>query len=575
MATRTAKLRIELDGEKQYKQALSELNQGNKVLASEMKKLSAEFKGNEDSIQALNAKGDLLQRQLLQQKDKVQTLRDALANAAQQYGEADKRTQNWQIKLNEAEAAQIDLEHAIQENNEEIRQQTQAFEKETQTVGTLGDQVQDLAGKLGIRLPEGATKALNGMKGFSAGTVAAMGAAAAAVAAVVKVCKELHETTLKAAADADDILTQSMVTGLSTETLQQFSYAANLVDVSVDTMTGSMTKLTRAMADAASGNETAAQKFTDLGVSIYNADGTLRNAEDVFYDTIDALGEIGNQTERDAAAMELMGKSAQDLNPLILQGSEALREYGEEAEAVGYVLDESQIKKLAEVDDAYQRMQLQIEAAKKELALEFAPGSKAAMDAFSNAVKKASEFLEQSGLVRSLASIVESVAMIFESGMSLIDALPGWMNPIQQISSALQGVAYVLAAIADAVNLVQGLAIWNWGSGKATTALGLNYGSGQASNIQRLRMSNAGTLSQYDEFYGNNAGGTGSWRGGLTWVGEAGPELVALPRGSQIYSNQESRGMGDQIINITVNGIEQLDEIVRWYDSRRIVGRMA
>ena len=62
MATRTLKARVELDGEKEYKQALSELNQGNKVLASEMKKLQAEYKDNADSVEYLNKKGDLLQR---------------------------------------------------------------------------------------------------------------------------------------------------------------------------------------------------------------------------------------------------------------------------------------------------------------------------------------------------------------------------------------------------------------------------------------------------------------------------------------------------------------------------------
>ena len=150
MATRTAKLRVEIDGEKEYKQAISELNKGNQVLASEMRKLSAEYKGNEDSVEALTAKGDLLERQLLQQRDKVQTLRDALANAAEQYGEADRRTQEWQIKLNDAETAQINLERAIDENNKSIDEQKEGFVEETRAVGSLGDQVSDLAGKLGV-----------------------------------------------------------------------------------------------------------------------------------------------------------------------------------------------------------------------------------------------------------------------------------------------------------------------------------------------------------------------------------------------------------------------------------------
>ena len=107
--TRTVKARVALDGEKEYKAALSELNKGNQVLSSEMRKLQAEFKGQTESTEFLTKKGELLERQLLQQKDKVQTLREALANAAAQYGESSEKTQEWQIKLNNAEAAQYDL----------------------------------------------------------------------------------------------------------------------------------------------------------------------------------------------------------------------------------------------------------------------------------------------------------------------------------------------------------------------------------------------------------------------------------------------------------------------------------
>ena len=50
--------------------------------------------------------------------------------------------------------------------------------------------------------------------------------------------------------------------------------------------------------------------------------------------------------------------------------------------------------------------------------------------------------------------------------------------------------------------------------------------------------------------YGRNAAGTSYWRGGLTWVGEEGPELVNLPRGSAVYSAQESKTMAAPTINI-------------------------
>ena len=75
MATRTVKARVALDGEAEYKQALQEINTGNRTLASEMKKLQAEYKGNSESMEFLTKKGEVLERQLLQQRDKVETLR--------------------------------------------------------------------------------------------------------------------------------------------------------------------------------------------------------------------------------------------------------------------------------------------------------------------------------------------------------------------------------------------------------------------------------------------------------------------------------------------------------------------
>lgn len=561
MATRSATLKVAIEGEQQYKNALKELNQGSAVLASEMKKLSAEFAGNEKSIEALNAKGDLLQRQLLQQKDKVETLKKALAESAKNFGEADKRTQEWQIKLNNAEAAQAKIEQQIKQTNEEIANQGKI-------TLTVGDAVDQLASKLGINLPKGATDALNSTVKFSSGTIAAMGAAAAAVAALMKTIKELHNITLEAAADVDELVTESMVTGLSTDTIQQLKYAENLIDVSYSTISGTLTKLTRTMADARDGNKNLADSFASLGVSITDSTGQLRPAEEVFYDVIDALGQIQNGTERDAIAMDLLGKSAQDLNPLILQGSDAMRELAAEAEATGYVLDESQIEKLAEVDDAYQRMQLEIEATKKKLAVEFAPASKQAMEAFQRVVTTAANKLTESKIVENLASLVASTMSLIETCSDLFDAMPSWMNPLNQLSDAFRGLAVIMATISDTMNVITGLFTLDFD--RVKTGLGWNMGSGQLSNLQQLKYRDS-------DYVWYNAAGDQNWRGGLTWVGESGPELVNLPRGSQIYSNQESQQIagGDTYYNITVANVNELNEIVDWFESRRIRGRMA
>jgi len=578
--TRNVGAKVVLDGEKEYKQALNELNAGNKTLASEMRKLQAEFKGNTESTEYLTKAGDLLERKLLQQQDKVSKLREAVAFAAKEYGEASERTQYYVQQLNNAEAAEFDLQHAIEENNAALNGQNE------QMVG-LGDTVDQLADKFGIKLPQGAKEALNGMQGLSAGTVAAMAAAAAAIAAVVKIVKELGQVTLEVATQVDEYLSESAITGVPTAMLQAWDYAAPLIDTDAETIKGAMTKITQAMGDAASGSESAQEKFAALGVSIYDeADGSLRSAEEVFYDIVDALSQMQEGTERNALAMELLGKNAQELNPLFNAGSSAIKEYAKEAEAAGYILDEYQIKKLGEVDDAYQKLQLQIEANRRQLAADFAPAAKAAMELFTDVVKKAGEMLERSGLIENLATLLKAIADIGKSLMSLMDGIPSWMNPLQQLSNAFKGLAIVVATVADAVQAINGLAFWNWGSGRFSTAMGWNRNNGELSHTQTVLYGDADgfvldpNTGKYVGNYGYsnafNAGGTENWRGGLTWVGEAGPELVALPQGSSIYSNQESQSMGGDTFYITIDAksVKEFNDIVEMAKTARIRSRM-
>lgn len=575
MATRDVKARVALDGEKEYKAALSDISKGNQVLNSEMKKLQAQFKGNTESTEYLTKKGDLLQRQLNGQREKTELLRKQLLETAQAEGEASKKTMDLQIQLNNAETAEINLENAIEENN-------QALQGENKQMVSLGDVADQLANKLGVKLPEGAKKALDGMKGMSAGSVAALGAITAAVAAAIKAVKALHETTVAVAADVDELITESMVTGLSTKTLQELQYAENLIDVSVGTITGSMTKLTKAMGDARDGNATAIQSFADLGVSIEDSNGNLRSAEAVFMDVIDALGQIENPTERDAAAMDILGKSAQELNPLIIQGTDALRELMAEADAVGYVLGEEDVAALGALDDAVQKNELQWEALKKQLAAQFAPAAKEALESFTKLTKEAGEMLVNSHLIENLGSIITAVSGLIDLGADLVGALPSWMNPLKQVSNAFKGLAIVVATVVDAMKVLIGLTPAFWGSGMLREGLGLGASSGNYSNLQKVmgydRSNVEGWVQASDGTWvanGWNASGTDNWRGGLTWVGEAGPELVSLPRGSQIMSAQESAnfGGGDTYI-INVQNVEQLNEVVNWYNARRVSERM-
>ena len=200
---------------------------------------------------------------------------------------------------------------------------------------------------------------------------------------------------------ADDINTLSKQTGLSTEQIQKFQYASDLIDVDLNTLTGSMAKLTKNMATAQSGSGSAAEAFSALGVSISDGNGELRNNQDVFNEAIAALANIENETQRDAYAMQIFGKSAQDLNPLILGGADALKVLGDSANDAGLVLSQKALDDLNSFNDSLDIMKANASAGGKVLAGVFAGGFKKVTDKIGSAIP---------GLVSGLASIFDPSA---------------------------------------------------------------------------------------------------------------------------------------------------------------------
>ena len=620
MATPGINTKVKMDGEKEYRAALAQINAGLKNLGAEMRSVEQDFSDNADSVGALSAKNDVLSRQIDTQKEKVETLREVLQRAGETYGEADKRTIDWKTTLLDAETKLKQMQQALDENNEELDKAgangtkfQQAMEKIKDSVakakeeGTgakgvfsnlkeafgeskgeavgLGDAIGSAADKLGIQLPEGASKALNSLNGISAGTAAAVGGFAAVAAAIVKAEKKLMDITQESASAAKEIRTLASVTGQSAEEVQELQYAGEMIGVSYDRIRDSLKEVTNKMQEARDGSADTAAAFETLGVNIYNADGSLRDANDVFNDTIDALGNVQNRTERDALAMDLMSESAQELNPLIEQGSQALKGYADEAHEMGYVLDDEAVAALTATDAAQQKLLKTQEAVTKQISAEYAPYMTEALTDTAEFIKKIGKAFTDSGIVDKFGSILTSATDILEPLADLTVAV------LPALDAALKPVATTMALIADTTNLLVGLLTLN--GDKIRTALGLNISSGQLSNLQKLEYKSAlGSGTSYvsgvgytgsggymgaDGKWHQNAAGNDNFPGGVTWVGENGPEPVWLPQGSRIGTNQEGRSLsGGDTYNFYVqaNEIREIDNFIRRMKNQRRVARM-
>ena len=582
--------RFTLSGEKEYKQAISEIGSGMKVLDSEMRKVQSAYAQNADSVEALNAKNDVLERKISTQTEKIEYLRAALQQSAEKYGEADKRTMQWQTSLNNAEADLNNLNNQFDENKKKI-------EESGKEMGNLGDVVNGLTSKLGIQLPDGMKSSMNAMGSLDAQSLALAGGFAAVAAAIVKAEKALISMTREAASNADDLLTLASVTGTTADSVQELNYMADLTDVSFDRIKDSLKETTNKMQEAATGTGDAYEAYKRLKVEITNTDGSLRSAQDVFYDTIDALGEIKNQTERDALAMDLMSESAQELNPLIDLGGEKMRAYAQEAHDMGYVLDNDALKSLQGVDDAYSRLQKTQEGVKNQLAVEFAPYLEEFYGDATQGVKDLGKAIKDSGIVDAFGMLLETVGDI----LNPMSDLSG--NRVPALTNALRPLAEVMALIADTADFFAGLFTLDFK--KMGNALGFGYASGNGNKYQTLQDSyaakswgsSASDLSKaYEEavargdsstlgitedewrrrYLGGNAAGTDNWSGGWTRVNENGLERIYLPSGSRIQTASETRYTSGDTYNTTVyvDHVEDLDTIIRIAKNARITTRM-
>jgi phage-related tail protein len=376
-----------------------------------MNLVTSQFSKQDKSEEALSSRNQVLSREIETQKQKIETLKAALENAASSFGEADRRTMAWQTQLNNAQAELNGMERELKDNSKALDSTGEEMETAAKGADKLGKEVDDVgneAEKSGVKMQK---------LGSILKTVgAAMATAFAAVGtATIAAGKSLAEMTKGASAYADEILTTSTVTGMSTESLQAYKYAAELVDVPLETLTKSMAKNIKSMSSAQGGTGSVAEAYKKLGVAVTNTDGSLRSSDKVYWDAIDALGNISDETERNAISMQIFGKSAMDLNPLIAQGSDGIAKLTEEAKKMGAVMSEEQLEKLGAFDDSIQRLKSGSEAAKNALGLILLPQ------------------------LQSLATDGISLLGQFTSG--LINAGDDWSKISSVIGNAIGGIA--------------------------------------------------------------------------------------------------------------------------------------
>ena len=444
---------IEMLGAKEYRDALKGINADLKLLDSGLKASQSAFK-DLDGADALADRLEGLNKQYDKHRQKVQLITRQLEAAKAKYGENSQQVRTLQTALNTATTAMNRCGHEIDDTQEKLNElqdgekdagkQAEKMAKEmekstkaTKEQGREADKSTGLLGKLGSSM-------LSVAKGAAvmtaAGTVAFMVGTAEAAK---KATTALINCAGAGAAFADDMLTMSTKTGISLDMLQKLNYAAPLVDTDLQTMTDAMVKLTKKMGDMDKSGVKASDAITQMGLTIYDASGNLKSSEDMFWEIIYALGQIENPTERDAAAMELFGKSAQDLNPLIEASTKGIRELGDEAEGMGVILTTEAMNTLGEYQNSLDRFNNVWEGFKHQLGANVSGLFKPFVDDATGAVAEVNNLLKDGWQDTDADALVKILGGVWDTFVT--DARQLWNKVSPIISELLSSIKTYLS----------------------------------------------------------------------------------------------------------------------------------
>ena len=430
MADKIRGITIELGGDASgLSKALQGVNKEIKDTQAQLKDVERLLKLDPKNTELLAQKQKLLGDQIKNTSDKLKSLKDAQKDMDK--NGVDKNSDQYMA-----------LQREIISTENEVKNLKKASQDTANAMNGVAQAADSIS--------KGAKKVADATKGIS---TAAGGALVA-----------LGGIAVKSVKSADELNTLAKQTGFSVEELQKFQYAADLVDVSMSDITGSASKLKKAVASDS-------KELAKLGVKTKNADGSYRDINEIWYDTLEALGGIQNETERDAAAMAIFGRSADSLAGIVDDGGAALKAYGQEAEDLGIILSQDTVNSLNDVNDKLDQLKGQaqgrlLEAGAKALEA-MTPVLEKVVGLIGNVldyigqltpeqIQMVATILAIVAAISPLASLISKIAGVIAYLPTLISGIGtalSWLlaNPIALVIAAIVGLVVLIATKGDEI----------------------------------------------------------------------------------------------------------------------------
>ena len=324
-------------------------------LNGDLKSLNQALKLDPTNTELLSQKQEVLARNIAASKDKLETLKEA----QRQMGDYNKLTDEQKSSYNQLSLEIAKSENALKNLNEELKETNKAkldgLKESLVKVGSVAASV----------------------------SKAVVGIATGIIASSVASAKALFNAAKETSKYGDEVDKASQKLNLSAENYQKLSYAMEMNGTSIDSVSKGMKNIVSDLGKMSNGVAKANDKYKNLGISLKNSDGTLKNSQQVLLDSIDALAKMQDETKRNAMAQEIFGKSAAELTPLLNSGSKGIKELMQEAENYGMVMSDKAVKASADFDDSLTRLQGSFRGLKNRLTGDLLPGISKIMDGIS------------------------------------------------------------------------------------------------------------------------------------------------------------------------------------------------
>lgn len=441
-AKREIKTTLKLEGEQEYRRQMTDAAGAIKTLNSEQKLAEAQFKRTGDEQEYAASKAEILRKKIEEQKKAVAAAEAAVKElTANGVKPNDKAMQTWQTKLNNAKTGLVNMQTELDNTEKELGQQETALKDTSTETGNLQTAMDSLDRQVTL---ENVAKAIDTVYDSLMGVVRG----------VARAAKALWDWETEGADWADELLTTASQTDFDVETLQAWRYAAKFVDTEVEDIIKSQDKLSKDLSKSKIKTEVV-DAYDALGVSAFDAAGKMRDTEDIFWDVLAALAEVGDETEQNALAQTLLGKSFRDLKPLLDAGRAVWDQYVAEGREVAVVSEDS-VQALGELDDAQNKLTASLDKSKYEVLASLAPLFTQVSEAMATAVQGFNDFLQteegqaaMQGLADALSGIITSLTG--EGGESFQTLIEGAKGALDGLTQAFDWIAEHKDTVVDAI----------------------------------------------------------------------------------------------------------------------------